>query len=45
MVLIVVGSLLLMVTVFDFSLAWLEDWWPAGLIALGVYMIRQSRSD
>lgn len=41
--LIVVGSLLLMVTVFDFSLRWLEDWWPAGLIALGAYMLSQSR--
>lgn len=41
--LIVVGSLLLMVTVFDFSLRWLEGWWPAGLIVLGAYIVSQSR--
>jgi hypothetical protein len=43
LVLVVVGSLLLMVTLFDFSLAFLRDWWPAGLILLGLWMIRQDR--
>ena len=38
-VLIVVGIALLSHTAFDFSLAWLEDWWPAAPIAFGAYLI------
>jgi TM2 domain-containing membrane protein YozV len=37
------GGFLLLVTLFDFSLAFLEEWWPAGLIGLGLWMIRRER--
>lgn len=41
--LVALGTLLLLVTLFDFSLAFLEDWWPAGLIGLGLWMILRER--
>jgi hypothetical protein len=38
-VLIVIGLALLMHTRFDWSLQWLEEWWPAAFILLGAYLI------
>jgi hypothetical protein len=37
--LIIVGVILLSYTVFDMSLAWLEDWWPAAPILVGGWLI------
>lgn len=42
-VLIVAGSLIFLHTKFDYSLVWLEDWWPVGLIAAGGWMVVRSR--
>jgi hypothetical protein len=38
-VLIVVGAVLLTNTLFDMSLAWLEDWWPVGLVLGGAWLV------
>lgn len=43
--LVVIGSIALLNTLFDFSLDWLEDWWPALMIAGGVWLIRKGRQD
>lgn len=42
-VLVVVGLLALGHNVFDMDLAWLEDWWPAGLVATGAWIILRGR--
>lgn len=34
-----VGLILLMRTRFKFSLAWVEEWWPAALIIFGGYLV------
>lgn len=39
------GSLFLGHTVFGFSMEWLEDWWPLGLVILGLYLIFQAVTD
>jgi len=47
-VLIIVGAVLLSHTALDFSLAWLEDWWPAAPILFGAYLVYrgvQERSE
>jgi hypothetical protein len=41
--LIIVGALLLLHTQFDLSLQWLENWWPAAVIVLGIYIVVQAR--
>ncbi len=46
-VLVVLGLLLFLNRNFDFSLEWLEDWWPLGVMGLGIWLIvkaRQGRS-
>ncbi|MFH1845659.1 MAG: hypothetical protein ABIF77_20940 [bacterium] len=43
--LVVLGVLLLMHTKFDYSLEWLDEWWPLGAIALGVYLIVKHRQE
>ncbi len=46
-ILIVLGGLMLLNRLFDFSLEWIADWWPLGVVALGVWLIvkaRQTRS-
>jgi len=37
--LMAVGAVILSHTAYDVSLAWLEDWWPAGLLLFGVYLV------
>lgn len=37
--LIAFGALMFAHTKFDFSLEWMEDWWPMALILLGGYLI------
>ena len=38
-VLVVIGLILLSNTVFGFTLAWLEQWWPLAPIAVGVWLL------
>ncbi|MBE0567831.1 MAG: hypothetical protein IH621_17890 [Krumholzibacteria bacterium] len=42
-ILVVVGVLFLLDLNTDFSLAWLEDWWPLFLIGGGVWLIVKAR--
>ena len=44
-ILVAIGSLALLNTLFDFSMRWLEDWWPVVMIALGVWLIRKGRNN
>jgi hypothetical protein len=44
-VLIVLGGIIFLNLQFDFSLAWLEDWWPLGMIALGVWLVMKSNTE
>lgn len=37
-ILVVLGIVLLSHTLFNVSLEWLEDWWPAAIIAFGAYL-------
>ena len=39
MILIIAGGIILSHTAYGLSLTWLEDWWPAGLLLIGVYLI------
>jgi hypothetical protein len=38
-VLLVVGFILLLHTLFDLSLAWMEDWWPVGPMLFGAWLL------
>jgi hypothetical protein len=40
--LIGVGALALSHTAFGYSLLWLNRWWPAGLVVVGLYLIYKS---
>jgi len=40
--LVAIGTILFLYTRFDVSMAWLEDWWPLGAVALGGYLIYKS---
>jgi hypothetical protein len=42
-ILIALGLLIFLNTMFDFSLEWLADWWPLGLVILGVWMVYSAR--
>ena len=44
-ILIVIGGLLFLDAKFDISLEWLEDWWPLGLVALGIYLLQKGRRE
>jgi TM2 domain-containing membrane protein YozV len=39
------GFVLLMETAWNFSLRWLEDWWPVGVIAFGLYLVWKAIED
>jgi len=39
LVLMGIGAVLLAHTAYGYSLDWLEDWWPAGLLLFGVYLV------
>ena len=43
--LILVGLLTLLNLRFGLSLAWLERWWPAGLVLLGIYLVARALKD
>ena len=36
---IVVGLILFSRTMFNWSLEWVGDWWPMGLVALGAWLV------
>ena len=42
-VLVLLGVLIFLNRNFDFSLEWLADWWPLGVIGLGVWLIVKAR--
>lgn len=42
-VLVVLGLLLFLNRNFDISLEWLEDWWPLGVMGLGIWLIVKAR--
>ena len=44
-VLIVLGGLLALNTIFDIDLEWLENVWPLGLVALGIWLLVKSRRE
>ncbi len=47
-ILIIVGTILLSHTALDFSMSWLEEWWPAAPILFGAYLVYrgiQERSE
>jgi len=44
-VLMAVGFMLLSNTAFDYSLDWLEDWWPVAPILLGAYLFARGMMD
>jgi hypothetical protein len=37
--LVIVGWVLFTNTMFGWSLRWIGDWWPMGLVAVGVWLI------
>lgn len=39
------GFVLLLHTRFDYSLDWIEEWWPAALIGFGVYLVWKAWQD
>ena len=41
--LVLLGVLIFLNRNFDFSLEWLADWWPLGVIGLGVWLIVKAR--
>ncbi|HJV48073.1 MAG TPA: hypothetical protein VJ549_02240 [Geothrix sp.] len=43
--LIFVGLLALLNLRFNLSLAWLDQWWPAGLVLLGLYLVVRAVRD
>ncbi len=42
---IAVGALLLSHTLLDFSMDWLEEWWPMAIIGFGVFLVYRARQD
>lgn len=43
--LIIVGLLTLLNLKFNISLVWLDQWWPAGLVLLGIYLVTRAIKD
>jgi len=43
--LMVLGGILLSNTLFDFSLAWVEDLWPVAPIVFGAYLVVKARQE
>lgn len=41
--LVVLGVLFLLYTRFDFDMRWLEEWWPTGIILVGLYLFAKDR--
>jgi hypothetical protein len=45
LLLIAFGGLVLAHTLYGYSLEWLERWWPAALVLMGVYLVYRSWAD
>ncbi|HOX27104.1 MAG TPA: hypothetical protein PLL30_15400 [Candidatus Krumholzibacteria bacterium] len=43
--LVILGLLLVAHTRFEFDLSWLEEWWPLGLVGLGIWLIWKARQE
>lgn len=43
--LMVLGGIFLSNTLFDISLAWVEDWWPVAPIVFGAYLVVKARQE
>ena len=43
--LILLGGMSLLSIWFQFSFAWLEHWWPVGLLGFGVYLVVKALKD
>lgn len=39
------GVVLLLETRYDITLEWLEEWWPVGIIAFGLYLVYKAIED
>ncbi len=44
-IMIAVGGVALLNTVFGFTLDWLADWWPLAMIGIGAWLIRKGRRE
>ena len=44
-ILVLVGSLALLNTLFGLSMTWLSDWWPIFMIGIGVWLIKRGRKE
>jgi hypothetical protein len=44
-VLIVAGTALFLYTKFDVPLDWVREWWPIGVVAIGVYLVVMAIRD
>lgn len=44
-ILVLAGVVLLAQTLFDVSLAWVEDWWPIAIVIFGAFLIYKARTD
>jgi hypothetical protein len=44
-ILVIVGFILLLNTLFGVSLAWLEEWWPVVPILIGAYLLYRAIQD
>jgi hypothetical protein len=44
-ILTIAGVLLIMYTKFDFDMEWINEWWPLGLVGLGIHLILKSRRE
>jgi hypothetical protein len=44
-IVVAIGLLLLSQTLFDVSLEWLEEWWPAVIVLFGAYLIFKAKGD
>jgi hypothetical protein len=42
---IVVGLIILSNTAYNVPLDWLEDWWPAGVVIFGVYLVAKGTME
>jgi len=42
-ILVIAGILILLDLNFDVSLAWIESWWPVGLVGLGGWLVFKGR--
>jgi hypothetical protein len=44
-IMVAVGGIALLNTLFGLSLDWLADWWPVAMIGIGAWLIRKGRQE